>query len=169
MSSLYSKIYKEVAELVLSKRYGLDRLSERCLDNGFICKKENNKGIKFFSLFNTAYIERLTNEQVKVIENFINDNCCDNFDKIVDLIINTYQSVLEISDNEKYFLIMNGYREPIENTIIITFEDNKEYNNEGFYIQPNEYRKLNIFMNVKKQFEKLVYQKTGDKICLIRL
>lgn len=169
MLLLYSNIYKEVAESVLSKKYGLDRLNKRCLDNGFIIKKENNEDSKIFSLFNTAYVERLTNEQLKIIENFIRDDCYDNFDKLVDLVIDTYHLVLGVTDNEKYFLIMNGYGELIEDTIIITFEDDKEYDDEGFYIQPNEYRKINMFINMKKQFEELVYQKTGDRICLIRI
>ena len=57
-----SLLYKQLAEQMLIERYSLKRLEDRFDNESKIFlydKDKENNGLKYFCLFNNAYVERL--------------------------------------------------------------------------------------------------------------
>lgn len=168
-----SLLYKQLAEQMLIERYSLKRLDDRFDNESKIFlydKDKENNGLKYFCLFNNAYVERLPKKEYSIFINFLNQPENENIENLLKIVAETYHKVLENGEREKFCLCLNSSNNyPTKDTIIFEFKDKKEFDSNGNYIQPNEEKKTIVFENVKIQYEKLVHEKTGDNICLIRI
>lgn len=170
-----SMLYKQLAEQMLIERYCLKRLDERFEKDTSVFlpndeEKETDNGLKYFSLFNHAYVERLSENDYQHLESFAKEQKKEDAEDVLRIIAKTYHKVFENGDREKFFLKINGIENyPIDSTIIFEFNDKKEFDDKGNYLQPNHEKKNNIFYNVKLQYEKLVFEKTGDYFCMVRV
>ena len=172
MDNKCSLLYKQLAEQILIEKYALKRLDERFSEEKNIFTpdtEEKSNGLKYFTMINNAYVERLSEEDLSAFKDFVGNPENEKLGELLKIVAATYHIVLGNCIREEFFLSMNGGGNyPLNSTVIFEFADKREFDENGNYIQPSEEKKNRVFFNVKKQYEKMVFDKTGDNVCIVR-
>ena len=171
------QIYEALAEKALAEKFSLRRLDERFAENAlnYNPKRNNEEGrMKFFSLYNRAHTERLSDKDRALLENWSAKNITDETEgeQLLDMIERTWNTVLatEYSPQEITYMCRSIPEAPSlpENALVFCFSDTFPQGSVDDIDWEKEKEKEAVFYSVKKQYENLVNRKGNVHIYLMK-
>ena len=171
------QIYEALAEEALAEKFSLRRLDERFAESAlnYYPKGKKVEGrMKFFSLYNRAHTERLSDGDRALLENWSAKNITEKTEEeqLFDMIERTWNTVLatEYSPQEITYMCRSIPEAPSlpENALIFLFSDTFPEGAADDIDWENEKEKEEVFYAVKEQYESLVNGKNDTHIYLMK-
>ena len=172
------QIYEALAEEALAEKFSLRRLDERFAEHtlGFVPKQKTEEGrMKFFTLYNRAHTERLSEEDQKSLEEWAaaGKTAPDaDMERLLDMIERTWKQVLATRYSPQELTYMSRTLPEAsslpEEALIFRFSDTFPEGPADAIDWEAEKEKEAVFYVVKKQYEDLVRQKSDVPVCLMR-
>ncbi|WP_031547596.1 hypothetical protein [Oribacterium sp. FC2011] len=171
------QIYVALAEEVLAEKFSLRRLDERFAENAlkFYPKgKKSEDRMKFFSLYNRAHTERLSDEDRVLLENWGEKNTTEEkeVEKLIDMIERTWKNVLATRYSPEEITYMHRSIPEAsslpENALVFVFSDTFPEGAADDIDWETEKQKEAVFYAVKEQYENLVNEKNDTRIYLMK-
>ena len=168
------QIYEALAEQALAEKFSLRRLDERFAENNlnYYPKEKKAEGrMKFFSLYNRAHTERLSDKDRALLENWGAKNITEG-EQLLDMIERTWSTVLatEYSPQEITYMCRSIPEAPSlpENALVFRFSDTFPEGAADDIDWETEKEKEAVFYAVKEQYENLVNRNNNTHIYLMK-
>lgn len=177
--SKLSRLYRALSQQYLIEQYSLKRLDERFAEGETYfepldernLQQGNGIYLKYISLLNKARIERLEENELKMLREINNENPGNI--NLADFIGRTYARILagDITPGTQYEFFKDIYGKGVlpGNAVIFSFRDKTSYGPDGEIDWSIEERKSRIFHQVKEQFEELANAGSNHPVYLVRM
>ena len=172
------QIYETLAEDALAEKFSLRRLDERFAESdlGFVPKqKKAGSQMKFFTLYNRAHTERLSDEDKALLEYWAAEDVSDeetDSTQLLDMIERTWKTVLSTRYSAEEITVMNRSIPEApsmpEDALIFRFSDTFPEGPADAIDWEAEKEKEAVFYAVKAQYEDLVKQKSETPVYLMK-
>lgn len=171
------QIYEALAEETLAEKFSLRRLDERFAESALNYYPKGKKAegrMKYFSLYNRAHTERLSDEDRALLENWGTENMTEETEgeQLINMIERTWNTVLatEYSPQEITYMCRSIPEAPSlpENALVFCFSDTFPEGAADDIDWETEKEKEAVFYAVKKQYENLVNGKSDTHIYLMK-
>lgn len=159
-------IYQEIFEKQFIQKTGLERLEKRIIEKGYLPETEqkrdffqrlSSKQSEFFFLRNLARIDRLNEDERKIIQAYISSRNDDKYKEVYRLVFDTYKSVMAADpENPDTYYIMkdtiNGEYKIKGNGMAIVLKSIPEFDSSGNYVdEEKEMNRINNIVSIKNQ------------------